>query len=126
MVWEDLLLEVRNKDKENQQFYGTNLNLRRDREKRLQAKANPKPKRESKKYRLGGKFEHVYFTPREAQCMILLLKGQTINSVAEELLLSPRTVEFYVKNMKAKLQCRTKFELVSVVHNSEFLKNYNP
>ncbi len=73
-------------------------------------------------YRLGSKHGTVYFTRREAECMILLLKGKTINSVATILNLSPRTVEYYVKNMKSKLGCKTKFELVDLVHASDFIK----
>ena len=74
-------------------------------------------------YGLGGKYGTAYFTRREAECMVLLLKGKTINSVADRLKLSPRTVEYYVKNMKSKLGCRTKFELIDMVYASDFLKN---
>lgn len=74
-------------------------------------------------YGLGSKYGSAYFTKREAECMVLLLKGKTINSVANILKLSPRTVEYYVKNMKSKLGCRTKFELVDLVYASEFMKN---
>ena len=74
-------------------------------------------------YSLGNKHGNAYFTKREAECMVLLLKGKTINSVANILNLSPRTVEYYLKNMKSKLGCRTKFELVDLVYASEFTKN---
>ena len=74
-------------------------------------------------YSLGRKYGSVYFTKREAECMVLLLKGKTINGVAAELTLSPRTVEYYIKNMKSKVGCRTKFELVDLVHASEFIDN---
>lgn len=77
-----------------------------------------------KKYKLGTEFDKLYFTQREAQCMVLLLKGKSIITTAHELLLSPRTVEFYLNNMKAKLQCRTKLELIDRVSGSEFLQNY--
>lgn len=74
-------------------------------------------------YGLGNKHGNVYLTRREAECMVLLLKGKTINSVATILKLSPRTVEYYIKNMKSKLGCKTKFELVDLVHASDFIKN---
>jgi DNA-binding CsgD family transcriptional regulator len=74
-------------------------------------------------YGLGSKYGSAYFTKREAECMVLLLKGKTISSVANILNLSPRTVEYYIKNMKSKLGCRTKFELVDLVYASEFMKN---
>ena len=72
-------------------------------------------------YSLGKKHANVYFTRREAECMLLLLKGKTIGAVANILNLSPRTVEYYVKNMKSKLGCRTKFELLDTVHASDFI-----
>jgi DNA-binding CsgD family transcriptional regulator len=74
-------------------------------------------------YGLGNEYGSVYLTRREAECMVLLLKGKTINGVASVLKLSPRTVEYYIKNMKSKLGCRTKFELVDLVYASEFMKN---
>lgn len=69
--------------------------------------------------------EEIYFTSREAEVMIHLLYGQTLNSAAANLKLSPRTIEYYVKNMKAKLECRTKAELISKVFGSEFMKYVN-
>jgi len=79
-------------------------------------------KHKNKNYDLGPKYDGVYFTKREAECMTLLLKGKTINKTAVILNLSPRTIEFYLKNMKAKLGCRTKFELVELVLESDFLR----
>ena len=73
-------------------------------------------------YGLGDRYNAVYFTRREAECMVLLLKGKTINGVATTLKLSPRTVEYYVKNMKSKLGCKTKFDLVDIVYASDFMK----
>ena len=89
------------------------------------AKAN-KGKRKSGPliaYGLGGKHGSAYFTRREAECMVLLLKGKTISGVAKILKLSPRTVEYYIKNMKSKLGCRTKYELIDLVYASDFMNN---
>jgi DNA-binding CsgD family transcriptional regulator len=74
-------------------------------------------------YGLGAKYGKTYFTKREAECMVWLLKGKTINSVATILKLSPRTVEYYIKNMKTKVGCRTKFELIDLIYASDFTKN---
>ena len=86
-------------------------------------KHKSKKPRELAMYSLGNKYGRVYFTKREAECMVLLLKGKTINGVANNLNLSPRTVEYYVKNMKSKTGCRTKFELIDRVYASDFLQN---
>lgn len=88
--------------------------------------ARKKPPSEKKAlvaYVLGAKYGKMYFTKREAECMVFLLKGKTISKVAEALKLSPRTVEYYVKNMKNKIGCRTKFELIDLINASEFIKN---
>lgn len=74
-------------------------------------------------YGLGAKYGDLYFTRRESECMLWLLRGKTINGVALVLKLSPRTVEYYIKNMKNKLGCRTKFELIDLIYTSEFMKS---
>jgi DNA-binding CsgD family transcriptional regulator len=79
--------------------------------------------KETKVYWLGPKHAGVYFSYREAQCMAHLLRGRTASKIAAAMRLSPRTIECYVKNMKAKLGCRTKFELIELVTGSEFMKN---
>lgn len=83
----------------------------------------PKNRRVFKVYSLGAQYGRVYFTQREAECMVKFLKGKTLSKVAEELQLSPRTIEFYLKNMKVKLGCRTKFELLEKVYKSDFIRN---
>ena len=77
------------------------------------------------RYGLGNRYGQAYFTKRESECMVLLLKGKTIDNVATEFNLSPRTIEFYVNNMKSKVGCRTKSELIGLVYASEFIKNIN-
>jgi len=74
---------------------------------------------------LGAKYSTEYFTKRETECMVWLLRGKTIVSVAAILKISPRTVESYIKNMKEKFACRTKFELIDLVRASDFIKNVN-
>ena len=86
------------------------------RDKRAQAKC------EIKVYKLGGRFKNIHFSRREAECMVEFLRGKKVNMVAEILSLSPRTIEFYLKNMKNKLGCKTKYELINLVINSDFLQ----
>lgn len=76
-------------------------------------------------YGLGSKYGDAYFTRREAECMVLLLNGKTTNSIAAILELSRSTVIDYIKNMKIKVGCRTKLELINLVSVSEFPKNVN-
>lgn len=76
----------------------------------------------NKKYNLGEKFPGVYLTKREAQIMFYFLHGMSTTKVATLLDLSRRTVEFYINNMKSKLNCQFKSELISRVMQSDFLK----
>ena len=77
-----------------------------------------------RKYDLGDGFSGAYFTYREGECMAQFLRGQTIKATAEVLGLSPRTIEYYLKNMKAKCGCRTKSELIHKVAASNFVSCY--
>ena len=54
-------------------------------------------------------------TPREEQCLQLYRLGKTAKETARILSLSPRTVEEYLDNIKAKYGCRFKRELLAVI-----------
>lgn len=49
---------------------------------------------------------------REKQCAHYLLNGMTAKEIGLKLGLSFRTIEAYIENMKMKLRCRNKIELV--------------
>lgn len=83
----------------------------------------PKTKTVFKKYFLGEVYGNMYFTGREAEVMVQLMQGKTLQAAAYALKLSPRTIEFYVKNMKTKLACRTKSELIGKVFASDFINH---
>lgn len=60
----------------------------------------------------------VSFTPREIDCIHLLLKGLTAKGIAKRLNLSPRTVESYIENIKTKTQCHSKEQLLDMLAES--------
>jgi len=121
MYWEKVLHEVLSKSIAAQKFKVTSLEKQYDVQARQLLRKTP-DQQPKKSYCLGPKYNGTYFTKREAECMILLLHGKTINKAAIALSLSPRTIEFYLKNMKAKVGCRTKFELIELVLESNFLQ----
>jgi len=95
--------------------------------RRFTTKLEPEPninKREGelKMYSLGEKYQNIHFSKREAECMSYLLRGKSTRGIAKILGLSPRTVEYYIRIMKKKLNCRTKFELIDLVAESDFMK----
>lgn len=77
-------------------------------------------------YYLGDEHPNVYLTLREAQCLYQLMQGHTFASVAEKMKLSPRTVEYYVKNVRSKMRCATKVELVALIMRSDFVNVIGP
>lgn len=62
----------------------------------------------------------IYFTLREFQCAMLLMRGLTYKAIANELSLSSRTVECYVQKMKEKLKCANKYELCQFIAQVRF------
>ena len=125
MYWDDILQEVLNKDNPDYTFRLTSV---REHQDGVESKMRKKPEQKNtantvKSYLLGGKHGSVYFTRREAECMLNIMKGRTIPQVAQTLSLSPRTIEYYINNMKIKLHCISKSELIQKVFDSEFLQN---
>jgi len=72
---------------------------------------------------LGEDYPGIYFTKREVECLIHLLEGHTLVSAARVMGLSPRTVEFYVKNMRLKMGVNNKTELVKRIRKTDFIKH---
>jgi DNA-binding CsgD family transcriptional regulator len=118
MYWHKLLDEIGNREIPNKNIFTTIMEQTSNYS--AQALKEQKP---NLSYKLGADYQNVYFTYREAQCMLYILKGHTFNSIGNELQLSPRTIEFYVKNMKKKVGCKTKYQLIDIVLASDFLKN---
>lgn len=81
-----------------------------------------KRKHSSNKYYMTKEpYTQVYFTQREVECLYYLVRGLTITSAASFLDLSPRTVEYYLKNMKMKVNVRTKADLIELLHKVGFV-----
>jgi len=77
---------------------------------------------EFRKYYLGCSYPSVYFTQREYECIVALVRGETVKEIAANLRLSPRTVEYYIKNMKNKLGCSTRAQLIKEVMMTDLAK----
>ncbi len=56
--------------------------------------------------------ENELFTPRENDCVTLLLSGCSYKQIAYKLNISVRTVEYYIENIKLKLHCPNKQTLI--------------
>lgn len=52
-------------------------------------------------------------TFQQEECLFFLVKGMTIKLIAKQLNLAPKTVEHYLEATKNKLNCHSRFELIS-------------
>lgn len=120
MYWQAVLREVLNRNSEESFLF---TNLKPDNES-LARKKNGEFGNQ-KIYKLGGEYGDLYLTRREMDCILRVVQGKTIITIATELKLSPRTVEFYLKNVKSKLRCRTKAQLIEKVIQNNFLAAAN-
>lgn len=63
-------------------------------------------------YYFSDEYERFGLTKREAQCLFFIIRGKTAKYIASVLDLSIRTVEAYIQNIKDKLDCRNKSNLI--------------
>ncbi|MBS0350976.1 MAG: helix-turn-helix transcriptional regulator [Proteobacteria bacterium] len=112
--WENLINEVKNKRKLKKthfQLEGTQICPIQNEKRKM-------------KYALGEPLQNVYFTQREAECVMQVLSGKTMNQTGASLNLSPRTVEYYLNKIKKKLNCRKKQEVIQLVSQTDFARTF--
>lgn len=56
--------------------------------------------------------KEISLTPRQNQCASYLLQGLTFKEIGQHMNISARTVEHYLDNLKLKLSCKNKTELI--------------
>ena len=115
--WHQVLQEVMHKGLTDFCFLYTNLGP--DRSDECFKDLDDSLKRDN--VALEGRFAEIYLTPREYDCLKVLQEGKTIKEIARDMQLSPRTVEFYLKNLKVKFGCKSKTELLALVARSNML-----
>ncbi len=64
------------------------------------------------------------FSNRETDCIKKLLLGKTMREAAEELFVSPRTVETHMENIKNKLGCNKKSEVITFLFKNGFAERF--
>lgn len=68
-----------------------------------------------------GDSQGIRLTQREISCVIHLLQNKTAQETAELMNLSRRTVESYLDNIKVKLDCDTKVDLLNKLKANKYL-----
>ena len=74
-----------------------------------------------KRIYLGDEYPEVYFTVREAE-LAQLLENYKYREIAKILKVSRRTIEYYCTNIKKKMRCRNKRELIYIIKHSGLLE----
>ena len=120
--WNSILDEVLHKDETAQAFLYTNQGRLADVLDAEDTLIHGKELRDLRTYHLGDYFPNIYLTKREAETMFWVVQDFTNAQAASEMNLSSRTVEFYVKNLKLKLQCKTKKELIEKILQTDLLQ----
>jgi LuxR family quorum-sensing system transcriptional regulator SolR len=64
----------------------------------------------------------LMLSKREQECISYFLQGDTIRSTADKLFISPRTVETHLDNIKNKLGCHKKSELIALLIKNGFTR----
>lgn len=77
-----------------------------------------------KRYYLGSKFPGLYLSWQEARCVFYFIQGLTHIQTSQVMHISHRTISSYTHNMKLKLCCRNKDELVRLIMDSDFMRYY--
>jgi DNA-binding CsgD family transcriptional regulator/tetratricopeptide (TPR) repeat protein len=72
--------------------------------------------------RAAGDLERGGLTRRELEILRLVAVGRTNREIAHQLFLSPRTVDMHVRNMLAKLGCRSRTEATGRAHELSLLE----
>lgn len=78
-----------------------------------------------KKYYLSPSYPDVYLSCREAQCVAYFLKGYSNRIIGNILNLSSKTIDSYTDNIKKKLNCRSKAELIVKICQTNFMHQSN-
>lgn len=60
-------------------------------------------------------------TNRQNECLCHIIRGRTTKEIAQLLSISPRTVETYLEQIKAELNCYTKSQLINKVWDEGLL-----
>lgn len=69
-------------------------------------------KAESFSYTNSTPLNTVSLSNREEQCLFFLIRGSTAKQIAQKLQLSPSSITSYIENMKVKLDCQTRSQLI--------------
>jgi DNA-binding CsgD family transcriptional regulator len=60
----------------------------------------------------------ILFSKRESECLVALAKGKTYKQIAQQLNISPRTVESHINSIKRRSGCHFKSQIIDLIWES--------
>jgi len=118
VYWQAVVQEVLNKDDPNYPIRFTNM-----REQSV-PQAMHRVQKKRVRYTLDAPFKNSYLTHQEAVCVLHRIMGTSYSKIAKSIGLKSRTVAYYFKNIRDKLQCETTLEVIGKIGRSQFFKKY--
>ncbi len=77
-----------------------------------------------KSFHIQGKHGQCKLSEREIECLLWVSKNKTAKQISRILSLSPRTIESYLINLKNKMGCESKEELIQMAFKNNSIKNF--
>lgn len=68
-----------------------------------------------------GKNGKTFLTPKEKQCLIALAELKTTQEIADEMKISTKTVETFVRRVKQKLGVQNRHQLYQIIKDNQLL-----
>lgn len=120
LAWKNIVKEVMTRKANGQKASILSSDLENN---SFGAKTNQKKSSKLNKptYVLKTKYGDIPITKREAECISLLLKGETVINIANILKIAPRTVMDYINNIKTKTGCNNQHQLIDIVRTNKNL-----
>ena len=123
--WTAVLQEVLHKNDPNYPIRFTNVRERGQQAYEIARAAKAKPVARNKtRYYVELDSLKTYLTHRETLSVLHRMQGKTYAQTAEILKIKKRTVEFYLKSIRDKLHCERASEVLKVLSETDFFKNY--
>ena len=76
-------------------------------------------------WKLGQEYNNAELSKREVACLYGIIHGKTSKQIAQEINISPRTVEAYTIKLKKKFNAYSKSDLVKRVLTTNFLADFS-
>ena len=75
------------------------------------------------RFYLGDNYPGIYLTKLEATCVAGLPHNLLYKEIAKIIGISPSIISFYIYNVRRKLKCINKEQLVEIIRETDFMDN---